>query len=468
MSNDSILFGKYRLERVIGRGGASTVYLATHLVLDEKRAIKRISKASQAYSRFRQEGLIMKSIRHPGIPIVYDFEEDESYGYLIEEYLEGDSLFDIVREQGALSAARTVSIGIQICHLVHHLHSARANPILYLDLQPKNLLLCRGTVKLVDFGRAALAGETGGAVGTPGCAAPEQYAGEVPDERTDVYGVGAVLYFLRTGEYAPTGEAPAPPPRAGGGGIRSRREKRLRRIIRKCLEKRREKRYPTVEALERALRRSGPGFSGTGGIEWGERPFPVVVGVAGNGRGVGVTHLSIGLAAYLRDQNVTALYVERVGSGTVRELLRCFHRSLNRFGCAAICGIDFQPYFKGNVRLEEGNWQVLIKDLGTDGWRQDGEWDVLVWVRGGKWWNPPGLDGPAATVTVRNLSLRRLGGRREMEGELAAPWFENPFFPPEGAEAFYRRLWETCGLPGRGEVSSWKRTAGRILCRVRP
>ena len=55
-----------------------------------------------------------------------------------------------------------------------------------------------------------------------------------------------------------------------------------------------------------------------------------------------------------------------------------------------------------------------------------------------------------------------------MEGELAAPWFENPFFPPEGAEAFYRRLWETCGLPGRGEVSSWKRTAGRILCRVRP
>ena len=72
-------------------------------------------------------------------------------------------------------------------------------------------------MKLVDFGRAALAGETGGAVGTPGCAAPEQYAGEVPDERTDVYGVGAVLYFLRTGEYAPTGEAPAPPPRAGGG-----------------------------------------------------------------------------------------------------------------------------------------------------------------------------------------------------------------------------------------------------------
>ena len=201
-----------------------TVYLATHLVLDEKRAIKRISKASQAYSRFRQEGLIMKSIRHPGIPIVYDFEEDESYGYLIEEYLEGDSLFDIVREQGALSAARTVSIGIQICHLVHHLHSARANPILYLDLQPKNLLLCRGTVKLVDFGRAALAGETGGAVGTPGCAAPEQYAGEVPDERTDVYGVGAVLYFLRTGSMPPRGRPrPRRPGRAAVGSAAGER-----------------------------------------------------------------------------------------------------------------------------------------------------------------------------------------------------------------------------------------------------
>ena len=111
---ESVLFGKYRLERVLGNGGTATVYLATHLGLQEVRAIKRISKASEGYRQFRKEGLILKSIRHPGIPIVYDLEEDEDYGYLIEEYLEGESLYALVKRLGSLSVKAAADLGIQI------------------------------------------------------------------------------------------------------------------------------------------------------------------------------------------------------------------------------------------------------------------------------------------------------------------------------------------------------------------
>ena len=119
--------------------------------LEEYRAIKQVAKTCTDYSQFRKEALILKTIRHPGIPIVYDLEEDEDYSYLIEEYLEGDSLYALISETGHFSKAMTIRYGIQICHLVNILHSARPTPILYLDLQPKNLIICHDTVKLIDF-----------------------------------------------------------------------------------------------------------------------------------------------------------------------------------------------------------------------------------------------------------------------------------------------------------------------------
>ena len=454
---ESVLFGKYRLERVLGNGGTATVYLATHLGLQEVRAIKRISKASEGYRQFRKEGLILKSIRHPGIPIVYDLEEDEDYGYLIEEYLEGENLFEMVKEQGPLSTARTVSIGIQICHLVHHLHSAKTNPILYLDLQPKNLLLCHDTVKLVDFGLAAFPGEEGGAAGTPGFAAPEQYAGELPDERTDIYGIGAVLYFLCEGES----------PRQDGtsAGLRRIRQRRLRRIIRKCLERRREKRYPSASQLETDLKRVCALPAGITGGKQGGEPFPIVVAFAGNRPGVGTTHLAVGLTAYLRDQGFLALYAEQNRSGAVRELLRNSRKSLDRFGSAAVFGLSVRPFLGENVRLDERSWQVIVKDLGV--WSREADakgkqdWDVLVEVRGGKPWNSPLGACPSPGVVVWNFSLKSGAGRREF---VCAPYFPDPFFPAGRARRFYARLSGRCGIE-RGGVSGRGLEGARQLVR---
>ncbi|MEG2351007.1 MAG: protein kinase, partial [Hungatella sp.] len=88
----TILFGKYQLGQVIGRGRDGIVYLAEHKELEEYRAIKRVSKTCVEYEQFRREALLLKELHHPGIPIIYDLEEDLEYSYLIEEYLEGDSL----------------------------------------------------------------------------------------------------------------------------------------------------------------------------------------------------------------------------------------------------------------------------------------------------------------------------------------------------------------------------------------
>ncbi len=89
------------------------------------------------YELFRKEALILKGIRDQGIPIVYDLAEDDQYSYLIEEYLEGDSLYALVSESGHCSSVMTIHYGIQICHLVHIMHSTMPTPVLYLDLHPK-------------------------------------------------------------------------------------------------------------------------------------------------------------------------------------------------------------------------------------------------------------------------------------------------------------------------------------------
>ncbi|RHV72550.1 hypothetical protein DXB05_10785 [Clostridium sp. OF13-4] len=142
------------MERVIGRGRSGTVFLARHLGLDEERAIKRVRRTE---SGFIQEAALLKRLRHPGIPIIYDLEIDENYYYLIEEYLCGESLYARIERTGSLQTGELIRLGIELCRIMNYLHSFKPNPILYLDLHPGNLLICREQLKLIDFDQAALA-----------------------------------------------------------------------------------------------------------------------------------------------------------------------------------------------------------------------------------------------------------------------------------------------------------------------
>ena len=199
---------------MIGRGRSGTVFLARHLGLDEESAIKRVRRTE---SGFIQEAALLKRLRHPGIPIIYDLEIDENYYYLIEEYLCGESLYARIERTGSLQTGELIRLGIELCRIMNYLHSFKPNPILYLDLHPGNLLICREQLKLIDFDQAALASlsqERSVCYGTKGFAAPEQYEGGTLDERTDIYAIGALLYYMGTG-HAPEGEI-----KAGQGSCR--------------------------------------------------------------------------------------------------------------------------------------------------------------------------------------------------------------------------------------------------------
>ena len=276
----------------MGAGRSGTVYKARHVMLDQYRAIKQIPARQENREEPEREARILKGLKHPGIPIIYDvFRTKESY-FLVEEFLEGESLFALVSRRGSLSKAETVSYGIQLCRIISYLHHSADNPILHLDLQPKNILLCQDVLKLIDFDQAVFKScgrRAARRCGTAGCAAPEQYTDEPLDEQTDIYAIGALLFYMRKGMFPNAGACPDG--KAGG----------LTAVIGKCLCEKKEERYDSVSTLLREL------------ISLEEESFSkqnlssLTIAFAGSKPGIGVTHVSLGLAVFLTDRGIPVL-----------------------------------------------------------------------------------------------------------------------------------------------------------------
>ena len=371
--------------RVLGCGRSGTVFLAKHMELDEYRAIKRVPKTFVDYELFRKEALILKGIRDQGIPIVYDLAEDDQYSYLIEEYLEGDSLYALVSESGHCSSVMTIHYGIQICHLVHIMHSTMPTPVLYLDLQPKNLLLYNNTIKLIDFDHAVYADEVERMeerYGTIGCAAPEQYSGDVLDGRTDIYAIGAVLYYMLTGHFP--GEM-IRPEQVKLSGVT---ERRLMRVIRKCLHTEKSRRYQSALDLEQELQKLWDQSDCTA-YRYGARRMEesLVITVAGSRHGVGTTHIAMGLTAYLQKCGMSVVYEELNESGAVRQLAESRKSQADIYGIFHIRNIPMLPRYGEAVKLMPAGYQIRILDCGADpDLVQQVDADGYLLVCGGKPW----------------------------------------------------------------------------------
>ena len=306
------------------------MYLAYHVELEEYRAVKVVPKSIADYDTFRKEALFLKTLRHPGIPIVYDVEEDTGYSYLIEEYLEGESLYALVKRLGSLSVKTAVNLGIQICRIIQFMNSAE-NPILYLDLQPKNLLVCNGILRLTDFDHAQYASDAaafGERYGTIGFAAPEQYKGEPLDCRTDVYAIGALLYFMSHGDV----------PGSTLEVINEPEYRKLDRIIRGCMKAEKEERYQSAEELQRTLQEL------QNQIKEQAIESRIVV-FTGAGAGIGTTHAALGMSYFLTRNGCPALYQEEYDTDTVRTLAKNMGLKADRNGVYQIgCG-NIRTYY---------------------------------------------------------------------------------------------------------------------------
>ena len=465
---EETLFGKYQLCHILGRGRSGTVYLARHLELEEYRAIKQVPKTCTDYEQFRKEALILKTIRHPGIPIVYDLEEDENYSYLIEEYLEGDSLYALISDIGHFSKAMTLQYGIQICRLVSILHSAKPTPILYLDLQPKNLLICHDTVKLIDFDHAVHLSDAGNLkkrYGTIGCAAPEQYTGDVLDERTDIYAIGAVLYYMLTGHY---------PKDSDGKALEKPEEadRKLMDIIGRCLSEKKEKRFETADELCSVMESAQVQMQKKQRIFKKKPDASLMIAVAGSRPGAGATHTALGLVSYLRRQGISAVYEELNGTGAAWKLASWSGKVHDKYGIFFIRGLPVRPQYGEWVKLEAVPYPVRVLDCGYS-WDLllDIQVDMCLLVCGAKPWEIDEtyeaylkLQASAGVCIVFRHFSRSLSGKQRGEFEMGQkpihlpdcfllPEFSNPFRGSRSSDRVYERLLNQ----GEKEKKMWKR-----------
>jgi serine/threonine protein kinase len=271
------LAGKYRILQKLGEGGMGVVYIANQEPIDRKVAVKVLLSSlagdEVAVKRFEQEAKAISRMRHPNTVTIYDFGKTAAGElYIVMEYLEGETLAELLRREGEVAPDRAARIIRQACASLSEAHAAG---IIHRDLKPDNLFLTSlggelDWVKVLDFGLAKLADnettarltQRGKVFGTPRYMSPEQAQGLPLDGRSDLYTLGVVLYELLTGQAlfsAETmvallvkhiSEAPAPL-----GEVRPdlRFDPRLEAVVMRALAKDPETRHASVEALAHAL-----------------------------------------------------------------------------------------------------------------------------------------------------------------------------------------------------------------------
>jgi hypothetical protein len=210
----SIVADRYHITQRLGAGGMGRVYLAQHVKMGRPCAIKVLHPAmagdADAIGRFNREAANASRIDHPNVAAIYDFgETQDGLLYLAMQYIEGETLTQLMRRSGALTPLRASDITRQAAE---GLHAAHAIGIVHRDLKPDNIMVSTDadgldSVKVVDFGIAKATDEvaqgvtrTGIVVGTPEYMSPEQLAGEPVDGRSDQYSLAMVAFNMLTGE----------------------------------------------------------------------------------------------------------------------------------------------------------------------------------------------------------------------------------------------------------------------------
>src|SRR6266545_5015669 len=264
-----ILLGRYEVGRLLGAGGMAEVYEGHDRLLARRVAIK-ILLSQYAHdpaflARFRREAQSAASLSHPNLVGVYDTGSEGDTWFIVMEYVDGRTLKDVIRAEGALYWARAAEVAADVAGA---LAVAHARGIVHQDVKPGNVMLTtEGKVKVMDFGIARATAvpsitQTSAVVGTAQYIAPEQAQGLEVDGRTDVYALGCCLYEMVTGQVPFSGPTPVAiayrhvreeptPPRALNPDV----PPPLERVCLKAMAKRPEDRYQTAVEMQRDLER---------------------------------------------------------------------------------------------------------------------------------------------------------------------------------------------------------------------
>ncbi|MEP6717877.1 MAG: protein kinase [bacterium] len=267
------LAGKYRIDEKLSEGGMGTVYKGTHVLMDKTVAVKVLRPSLAAdekiVARFSREARAASRISHPHAISVTDFGEDENgIVFLVMEYLEGETLKDLIRREGPLSLARVVEIIKQVSDA---LNAAHEQGVVHRDLKSDNIMLLSATgndyAKVLDFGIAKIKEREGDydpgltapdlVIGTPQYMSPEQcsQASDI-DARSDIYSLGVITYEMLVGHVPFTGASPTEimmkhlqQPAPSVLKERSDLPAAVGRVVARALEKQPQTRYASANEL---------------------------------------------------------------------------------------------------------------------------------------------------------------------------------------------------------------------------
>lgn len=259
-SAGDVIDGKYEILKLIGSGGMSKVYLAMDKRLNKQWAVKEITKRTRDMNNevviqsAIAEANMIKKLDHPALPRIVDIIENGDMIFVIMDYIEGETLGNVLKAEGPQPQELVVEWALQLCEVLDYLHT-RNPSIIYRDMKPDNIMLKPdGNIKLIDFGIAReykehKSSDTIG-LGTRGYAAPEQFGGQAQtDPRTDIYCLGMTLHHLLTGKNP--GEPPYEtyPIRHWNPQLSTG----LEVIVQKCINLDPDKRYQSCAELAYAL-----------------------------------------------------------------------------------------------------------------------------------------------------------------------------------------------------------------------
>ncbi len=267
LTTGSTFAGRYQIIEELGKGGMGNVYKVHDTKIKEKIALKlikpEIAKDKKTIERFSNELRIARKIRHKNVCQMFDLGEDQGTQFITMEYVPGEDLRSSIRRFGQLPIGKSISISKQICEGLAEAHKLG---VVHRDLKSNNIMIDKeGNVRIMDFGIARsleAKGITGAGVmiGTPEYMSPEQVEGKDVDQRSDIYSLGVILYEMVTGRVPFEGDTPFTI------GVKHKSEipknpkelntqipDDLSRVILRCLEKEKEKRYPSAGEVRSEL-----------------------------------------------------------------------------------------------------------------------------------------------------------------------------------------------------------------------
>src|SRR3954447_25717240 len=206
--------GRYELEELVGTGGMSSVYCALDTLLERRVALKVLhphyGSDDEYVERFRHEARSVAQLSHPNVVTVIDRGNSDGQQYIVFEYVDGESLKELVDRTGPLPCRRAIELALQIAEALAFAHE---HGLVHRDVKPQNVLITPdGDAKVTDFGIARSLDvehgvtQTGTVLGTSNYLSPEQARGQTVTPATDVYSLGVVIYEMLTGEVPFPGE----------------------------------------------------------------------------------------------------------------------------------------------------------------------------------------------------------------------------------------------------------------------